>query len=118
AFESLQHRYETLMAQCLEHHKVFLTLFLLFCVASLALVPVLGRDFFPAVDAGQFRLHVRAKTGTRIEETARQVDEIDRFTRAQIPVSEMGGILDNIGLPTSGINLSYSNTGTIANPDA
>jgi multidrug efflux pump subunit AcrB len=117
-FEDLQHRYEALLGQCLAQRKLFISCFLLFCLASLTLVPVLGRDFFPAVDAGQFRLHVRAKTGTRIEETARQVDAIDRYIRTQIPASEMSGILDNIGLPTSGINLSYSNSGTIGNADA
>ena len=79
---------------------------------------MLGQDFFPTVDAGQFRLHMRAKTGTRIEETARLVDEVDRYIRNKIPASELSGILDNIGLPTSGINLSYSNSGTIGNADA
>jgi len=64
-FKSLQNRYEALLQQCLDHRKVFVSLFLAFCVASLLLIPMLGRDFFPAVDAGQFRLHVRAKTGTR-----------------------------------------------------
>jgi multidrug efflux pump subunit AcrB len=118
AFESLQHRYTGLLTQCLQHRKLFAGMFLLFCVGSLALIPFLGRDFFPAVDAGQFRLHLRAKTGTRLEETARQVDEVDRYIRSRIPPSEMGGILDNIGLPTSGINLSYSNSGTIGNADA
>ena len=118
AFESLQHRYTGLLTQCLEHRKLFAGLFLLFCVGSLALIPFLGQDFFPAVDAGQFRLHLRAKTGTRLEETARLVDEVDRYIRSQIPSSEMAGILDNIGLPTSGINLSYSNSGTIGNADA
>jgi multidrug efflux pump subunit AcrB len=118
AFESLQHRYEGLLGQCLQHRGVFASLFLTFCLASLLLIPSLGRDFFPTVDAGQFRLHVRAKTGTRIEETARLVDEIDRYIRTQIPPAEMNGILDNIGLPTSGINLSYSNSGTIGNGDA
>jgi multidrug efflux pump subunit AcrB len=118
AFESLQHRYEALLAQCLEQRKIFIGLFLAFCLGSLFLIPSLGRDFFPAVDAGQFRLHVRAKTGTRIEETARLVDQIDRYIKTQIPVTEMSGILDNIGLPTSGINISYSNSGTIGNADA
>jgi multidrug efflux pump subunit AcrB len=117
-FESLQHRYEALLQQCLDHRKIFVSLFLTFCVASLFLIPALGRDFFPAVDAGQFRLHVRAKTGTRIEETARLVDQIDRYIRTQIPPDEMDGILDNIGVPTSGINLSYSNSGTFGNGDA
>ena len=118
AFESMQQRYTGLLTQCLEHRKVFAGLFLLFCLGSLALIPFLGQDFFPAVDAGQFRLHMRAKTGTRLEETARLVDEVDRYIRTRIPASEMAGILDNIGLPTSGINLSYSNSGTIGNADA
>ncbi len=107
-----------MLQQCLDHRRIFLSLFLVFCLSSLALIPFLGQDFFPAVDAGQFRLHLRAKTGTRIEETARLVDEVDRYIRTKIPANEVGGILDNIGLPTSGINLSYSNSGTIGNADA
>jgi multidrug efflux pump subunit AcrB len=118
AFELLQQRYESLLAQCLEQRRVFVTLCLAFCLGSLLLLPSLGRDFFPSVDAGQFRLHVRAKTGTRIEETARLVDQIDRYIRTQIPAEEVSGILDNIGVPTSGINLSYSNSGTIGSADA
>ena len=118
AFESLRTKYTNLLAQCLEHRRVFLSTFLLFCLSSLMLIPWLGQDFFPAVDAGQFLLHMRAKTGTRIEETARLVDEVDRYIKTQIPANELGGILDNIGLPTSGINLSYSNSGTIGNADA
>src|SRR6201999_3131590 len=118
AFESLRAKYSVLLGQCLEHRRVFLSGFLLFCLSSLLLIPWLGQDFFPAVDAGQFLLHVRAKTGTRIEETARDVDQVDRYIRSQIPSNELAGILDNIGVPTSGINLSYNNTGTIGNADA
>src|SRR6202045_2648443 len=77
AFESLQTKYTNLLAQCLEHRRVFLSCFLFFCLSSLLLIPWLGQDFFPTVDAGQFLLHVRAKTGTRIEETARDVDQVD-----------------------------------------
>jgi multidrug efflux pump subunit AcrB len=117
-FEDLQQGYSSLLNQCLEHRKIFVSCFLLFCLSSLLLMPKLGKDFFPYVDAGQFRLHIRAKTGTRIEETARLVDQVDRYIRTQIPASEVSGILDNIGLPTSGINLSYSNSGTIGNMDA
>jgi multidrug efflux pump subunit AcrB len=117
-FESLQHAYTRLLQQCIDRRKTFATGFLLFCIASLGLLPFLGRDFFPAVDAGQFRLHVRAKTGMRIEETARLVDEVDRYIRSRIPPAEMAGIVDNIGVPTSGINLSYSNSGTIGSADA
>ena len=82
------------------------------------LLPILGNDFFPAVDAGQFQLHIRAKTGTRIEETARLVDQIERSIGAKIPANEVSGLLDNIGVPTSGINLSYSNSGIIGSGDA
>jgi multidrug efflux pump subunit AcrB len=117
-FEALRDRYLQLLDQCLEHRKLFVGCFLAFCLLSLMLIPLLGRDFFPYVDAGQIRLHVRAKTGTRIEETARLVDQVDRYIRTQIPPDETDGILDNIGLPTSGINLSYSNSGTVGNADA
>jgi multidrug efflux pump subunit AcrB len=118
AFQRLQHGYSNILQLCLDRRLLFATCFLVFCAASVLLLPTLGNDFFPTVDAGQFRLHVRAKTGTRIEETARLVDQIERSIRTKIPVSELSGILDNIGLPTSGINLSYSNSGTIGNADA
>jgi multidrug efflux pump subunit AcrB len=118
AFQKLQHGYSSILQLCLDRRLLFATCFLVFCAASVLLLPTLGNDFFPTVDAGQFRLHVRAKTGTRIEETARLVDQIERSIRNKIPASELSGILDNIGLPTSGINLSYSNSGTIGNADA
>jgi multidrug efflux pump subunit AcrB len=118
AFQTLREKYSRLLSLCLEHRRVFAVCFLIFCVASLALVPLLGQDFFPSVDAGQIRLHTRAKTGTRIEDTARLNDQIEGKIRQQIPASELAGILDNIGLPTSGINLSYSNSGTIGTADA
>jgi multidrug efflux pump subunit AcrB len=118
AFQRLQHRYSGILQLCLDRRILFAACFLAFCAASVLLLPTLGNDFFPTVDAGQFRLHVRAKTGTRIEETARLVDQIERSIRMKIPASELNGILDNIGLPTSGINLSYSNSGTIGNADA
>jgi multidrug efflux pump subunit AcrB len=118
AFQRFQHGYSSILQLCLDRRRLFAAVFLVFCIASLLLLPTLGNDFFPTVDAGQFRLHVRAKTGTRIEETARLVDQIERSIRNKIPASELSGILDNIGLPTSGINLSYSNSGTIGNADA
>jgi multidrug efflux pump subunit AcrB len=117
-FENLREKYSNLLRLCLEHRRPFAVCFLLFCVASLALAPQLGQDFFPSVDAGQIRLHTRAKTGTRIEDTASLNDQIEGAIRQQIPSSELAGILDNIGLPTSGINLSYSNSGTIGTADA
>ena len=79
---------------------------------------MLGRDFFPNVDAGQIRLHFRARTGLRIEETARLADQIDGVIRQTIPQSELETMLDNIGVPYSGINLSYSNSGTFGTADA
>jgi multidrug efflux pump subunit AcrB len=103
---------------CLDHRGLFAAGMLLFCLASLLLVTRLGQDFFPTVDAGQLRLHVRAKTGTRIEETARLTSNVEEMIRRVIPASELGAILDNIGLPTSGINLSYSNSETVGNFDA
>ena len=117
-FDALRERYAGLLAFCLERRGHFAGLFLLFCLASLLLLPLLGQDFFPSVDAGQFQLHIRAKTGTRIEETAKLADQVEREIRRLIPARDLGGILDNIGLPTSGINLSYSNSGTIGSADA
>ena len=118
AFERLQGFYESVLQVCIANRRLFIGGFLSFCFLSLLLAPFLGRDFFPAVDSGQFRLHVRAQTGTRIEETARLVNQVEDTIRKTIPPSELGGILDNIGLPVSGINLSYSNGGTIGNADA
>jgi multidrug efflux pump subunit AcrB len=117
-FERVQQTYTGLLHLCLDRRALFASSFLGFCVLSLLLAPVLGRDFFPSVDTGQFRLHVRAKTGTRIEETARLVDQVERSIRNKIPASEFGGILDNIGVPTSGINLAYSNSGIVGSADA
>src|SRR5262249_44467943 len=96
----------------------FASVFLVFCVGSLFLVPQLGQDFFPSVDAGQFRLHLRARSGTRIEETARLVDEVEAAIRNEVPADELAGMLDNIGMPNSGISLSYSNSGLIGTGDA
>ena len=118
AFDRFRDRYSMVLDFCITHRVVFITCFSLFCLASFSLVPTLGQDFFPAVDAGQFRLHVRAKTGTRIEETAREVDQIERVIRTEVPAKELTGISDNIGLPTSGINLSYANSGSIGSADA
>jgi multidrug efflux pump subunit AcrB len=81
-------------------------------------VPWLGRDFFPDTDSGQFRLHVRAKAGTRIEETARVCDLVESSIRHHIPGAELDSVLDNIGLPYSGINTAYSNSGVIGSEDA
>jgi multidrug efflux pump subunit AcrB len=117
-FEVLRGAYSNLLQLCLDHRGTFAGCFLTFCLASLLLVTHLGQDFFPSVDAGQLRLHLRAPTGTRIEETARVTSEAEDVIRRVIPPSELGSILDNIGLPTSGINLSYSNSETVGNFDA
>src|SRR5258707_832002 len=117
-FDAIRRSYSNLLQLCLDHRKLFAGCFLLFCLASLTLVVRLGQDFFPTVDAGQLRLHLRAKTGTRIEETARVTSEAENVIRRLIPASELAGIHDNIGLPTSGINLSYSNSETVGNFDA
>src|SRR5438270_5618854 len=104
-FEHLREQYHKLLAIFLHHCGLFLIAFIAICVGSLALLyPWLGQDFFPSVDAGQFKLHIRARTGTRIEETARLCDLVERSIRQQIPPEEVSSILDNIGLPYSGIN--------------
>jgi multidrug efflux pump subunit AcrB len=81
------------------------------------LFPFLGQDFFPSVDAGAFDMHVRMKAGTRIEETARSVDQIEQMIREVIPAKQLKGIIDNLGIPYSGINTSYNNTGTMSAAD-
>jgi multidrug efflux pump subunit AcrB len=119
AFERLRDRYHGVLERCLHHRRAFLIAFFALCLGSLALiVPWLGRDFFPSVDSGSFNLHVRAPTGTRIEETARLCDLIERSIRRQLPPGEISNIIDNIGLPYSGINTSYNNTGTVGTSDA
>src|SRR5213594_1181961 len=111
AFDRFREAYANLLGTVLGHRAAFAVGFLSFCVATWLLVPFLGQNFFPAVDAGTFRLHVRAPTGTRIEQTAKRVDQVEAAIRRQVPANEMEGILDNIGLPVSGINLSYNDSG-------
>jgi CzcA family heavy metal efflux pump len=117
-FERLRQSYRNALEGIMESRGVFVAGFLGFCVLSGGLVFFLGRDFFPQVDAGQFRLHVRGRAGLRIEETARLVDQIEQEIRRDVPQRDVSTILDNIGLPYSGINLSYSNAGTIGTSDA
>lgn len=118
SFERLREGYARVLSLLLERRRSFVLGFTVFCVASCGLYATLGRDFFPSVDAGQIRLHMRAATGTRIEETARLADQVESVIRELIPASELETILDNIGVPNSGINLSYSNAGTIGTLDA
>ncbi|MCA7898423.1 efflux RND transporter permease subunit [Burkholderia cepacia] len=117
AFERLRAWYIVLLSILLVRRRFYATCFLGFCVLSTGLVFVLGRDFFPNADSGNIRLHMRAPTGYRIEETARLADQVERVIRATVPPDELGAIVDNLGLPVSGINLSYSNAGTIGTLD-
>src|ERR1700680_2749033 len=116
-FEKFREGYRHALGTVLENSFVFAGCFLGFCILSAGLVFVLGRDFFPKVDAGQIRLHFRARTGLRIEETARLADQIDAAIRETIPSDEVQTVLDNLGVPYSGLNLSYSNSGTFGTAD-
>src|SRR2546423_1699034 len=117
-FEKFREGYKNALGGALSSPGLFAACFLGFCVFSGLLALVLGRDFFPKVDAGQIRLHMRARTGLRIEETARLADQVNGFIRETIPKKELVTVLDNIGVPYSGINLTYSNSGTIGTSDA
>jgi len=119
AFERFRDRYHEMLHRCLHYRRAFLWGFAIVCVGSFGLLePWLGRDFFPKVDAGQFKLHLRARAGTRIEETANLCDQVEGFIREQIPPSEISSIIDNIGLPYSSINLSYSTSAPTGPADA
>jgi multidrug efflux pump subunit AcrB len=119
AFEKFHHSYRNLLEFCLHHRRAFLIVFFASCLGSLAfLIPWLGQDFFPSVDSGSFKLHLRAPTGMRIEETANLCDQVERSIRGQIPTNEIHNVIDNIGLPYSGINLSYSNSAPVGTSDA
>ena len=119
AFEGFRNSYRGVLERCLHHRRAFLLTFFAACLGSLAaIVPWLGQDFFPTVDSGSFKLHMRGPTGMRIEDTAFLCDLVEDSIRKQIPASEMDSIIDNIGLPYSGINLSYSNSAPIGNSDA
>ncbi|MGA2348658.1 MAG: efflux RND transporter permease subunit, partial [Candidatus Sulfotelmatobacter sp.] len=119
AFERFRHKYRGLLESCLHHRVIFLLAFFAASLGSLAiLIPWLGRDFFPSVDSGTFKLHLRAPTGMRIEETANLCDLVEQSIRQQVPADEVQSIIDNIGLPYSGINLSYSNSAPVGTEDA
>jgi multidrug efflux pump subunit AcrB len=117
-FGRLRDAYRRLLERCVARRAVFAALFLAACVASFGLVPWVGQDFFPSVDSGQFKLHLRAATGTRIEETAELCDRVQRAIREIIPSREVQSIIDNIGLPYSGLNLAYTNSSPIGPSDA
>jgi multidrug efflux pump subunit AcrB len=116
-FERFRNGYSLILAEVLTRRRLFAGLFLGFCALSCCLVFTLGRDFFPSVDGGQIRLHLRLPTGTRIEETARVADEIERVIRTIIPARDLGTVLDNLGVAVSSINKSYSNAGTFGSHD-
>jgi CzcA family heavy metal efflux pump len=110
--------YHSLLEQLVLRRKAFVPTFLLLCVCVFVLVPFLGQDFFPESDSGHFILHLRAKTGTRVEETARLADEVEQYIRTVVPADEMDNILDNIGLPFSSINYMYNTSGLTGEADA
>ncbi|QQJ96004.1 efflux RND transporter permease subunit [Burkholderia ambifaria] len=116
-FAALRTGYRAVLGLALAHRARFVVLFLTAVALSFVLVPGLGRNFFPSVDAGEIALHVRAPIGTRIEETAALFDRVERTVRGVVPPRALASIVDNMGLPNSGINLTYSNSGTIGPQD-
>jgi CzcA family heavy metal efflux pump len=118
AFENLRNSYHSLLEGVVRHRRVFIPAFLLTCLAVFLLIPWLGQDFFPGTDSGQFILHLRAKSGTRIEETAKLSDQVETSIRRTIPDRELDSVADNIGLPYSSINYMHSTSGLIGAGDA
>jgi multidrug efflux pump subunit AcrB len=116
-FEKIRGGYSIILAEVLGRRRLFAGVFLGFCLASCGLVFFLGRDFFPSVDGGQIRLHMRLPTATRIEETARVADQVENVIRTIVPPADLGTVLDNLGVAVSGINKSYSNAGTFGSHD-
>jgi multidrug efflux pump subunit AcrB len=117
-FEKFRNAYRGILQQCLAHRVLFPLIFLGLCACSFALWPWLGEDFFPAVDAGQIKLHLRAPTATRIEETAALCDGVERVIHEEIPANEIESLIDNIGLPYSSFNFTYSTSAPIGPEDA
>jgi multidrug efflux pump subunit AcrB len=116
-FERLRLLYERLLGWALAHRKLTLMSLLTFAFGSLTLAPFIGRDFFPAVDAGQFRLHVRAPAGTRIEETERIFGQVEEVIREVVPAHERELILDNMGMSPSFTVRAYIDNGTVSDAD-
>ncbi|HYL98250.1 MAG TPA: efflux RND transporter permease subunit, partial [Blastocatellia bacterium] len=117
-FERLREIYSVILTGLVRRRYVVIPVFLLACAAAFLLLPWLGRDFFPITDNGQFLLHMRARTGTRIEETAKICDQVEGSIRKHIPGEELDNILDDIGLPYSTINMIYSTSGMVGEADA
>ncbi|WP_186057038.1 efflux RND transporter permease subunit [Burkholderia gladioli] len=116
-FERVRSHYRALLELALAHRKPFVSVFFGFVLVSFALVPLLGQNFFPSVDAGQIVMHVRAPVGTRVERTAEILARVQQAVRGIIPPAELGTMVDNMGLSSSGINTAYNNTGTIGSQD-
>ncbi len=117
-FEDIRFSYRLALEVVLRHRAIFVVSCLAFVAASFLLVPFLGRNFFPAVDTGQILMHVRTQVGTRVEESARQFADVQKAVTRLIPPRELATMVDNIGMPISGINMSYNNTGVIGPQDA
>ncbi len=117
-FEDLRNGYQGMLSRLIDTRIIFVPVFLLICAAAFVLLPFLGQNFFPSSDTGSFILHLRAKTGTRIEETARLCDLVEQSIRKTIPADETDNILDNIGLPYSTLNLQHATSGLIGAGDA
>jgi multidrug efflux pump subunit AcrB len=117
-FERIRSGYRDLLTMALGRRPLFVMGFLGFVAVSFLLVPFLGRNFFPAVDAGGILMHVRTQVGTRVEETANQLADVQKAIRKIIPPEEIETLADNIGMPVSGINMTYNNTGVIGPQDA
>ncbi len=117
-FERFRAGYRNLLEMALGRRPVFVVGFLAVVAASFLLVPFLGRNFFPSVDAGSILMHVRTQVGTRVEESANQFADVQKAIRKLIPPGEIETVTDNIGMPISGINLTYNNTGVIGTQDA
>ncbi len=117
-FEALRARYHELLQSALAHSRPFMIGFLAVAFASMIIYPFLGRNFFPEVDAGQIKLHVRGPTGFRVEDTAGLVDQVEAAVRQVIPAQQISSVVDNIGLAVSSINVTYSTSGTVGSSDA
>ena len=117
-FAAVRNGYHELLGTALQHRPAFALVFIAIGATAFLLLPWLGRDFFPTVDAGQVRLHLRARSGTRLEETARLCDAVEAGIRQIIPPQELDSLIDNIGVPYSGINLSYSTSAPVGPGDA
>jgi multidrug efflux pump subunit AcrB len=117
-FEAIRVGYRDVLDAVLRHRGVFIPVFLGIAFASMLLIPLLGKNFFPEVDSGQIKLHLRGPTGTRVEDTAALVDHVETSLREVIPAGEIASVVDNVGLPVSSINLAYSNSGVVGPSDA